>query len=421
MTTPPTSAEADIVTIGDEILIGQVVDSNSALIARRLNAIGFKVSAKYSVGDDAEAIRNALDYAIGRVQALIFTGGLGPTSDDITKHTLAQYFGCDLVFNQDVYNGLERYFLSRGRTVNEANRSQAFVPACASVLHNPHGTAPGLRFEAGGTTVFAMPGVPYEMEAMLEKDVLPFLRNRYHLPPIEHFTFCTVGIPESELSLRLKSWEAELPEGIKLAYLPSPGAVRLRLSARPGLPDAHLLMERLAWRAAEILGPAVYAMADQSMEETLHRLLTEKNLTLSLAESCTGGFIAHGLTAHPGSSRYFLGSAVTYSNEAKMRLLGVPENLLKAHGAVSGPVAEAMAGGARKVFGSDWAVAATGVAGPDGGTPDKPVGTVYIAVAGPEAKCESRRLVLGTNRLRNIQMTRLYALDFLRRKILELP
>lgn len=411
-------AEADIVTIGDEILIGQIVDTNSALIARRLNSIGIRVAARYSVGDDAEAIRNALSYAIGRVRVLILTGGLGPTRDDITKKTLTDFFGCELVFNQDIYAQLERYFLARGRTVNEANRGQAYVPACATPLDNLHGTAPGMRFEAEGTYIFSLPGVPYEMEALLEKDVLPFLQQTLRLPPIEHVTFCTVGIPESELALKLKDWEAALPEWVKLAYLPSPGLVRLRLTATPGLTNVREEMEALARVAADLLGPAVYAMTDITMEETIHRLMTERNTTLALAESCTGGFIAHGLTALPGSSAYFLGSAVTYSNEAKNRILGVPEVLLAAHGAVSAPVAEAMARGARTVFGSQWAVAATGIAGPDGGTAEKPVGTVYLGIAGPGGLCESRHLLLGTNRLRNIQMTRLFALDLLRRKML---
>lgn len=413
-------AEADIVTIGDEILIGQIVDTNSALIARRLNSIGVRVAARYSVGDDAEAIRNALRYAIGRVRVLILTGGLGPTRDDITKKTLAEFFGCELVFNEDIYAQLERYFLARGRTVNEANRSQAYVPSCAVALHNLHGTAPGMRFEAEGTYIFSLPGVPYEMEAMLEKDVLPFLQQNLNLPPIEHFTFCTVGIPESELALKLRDWEAVLPDWVKLAYLPSPGLVRLRLSARPGLENVRDALEALASQAADLLGPAVYAMTDSTMEETVHRLLTERKLTLALAESCTGGFIAHGLTALPGSSAYFLGSAVTYSNASKVRLLGVPETLLAEHGAVSAPVAEAMARGARAAFGSDWALAATGIAGPDGGTAEKPVGTVYLGIAGPDGLCESRHLLLGTNRLRNIQMTRLFALDLLRRHVIRI-
>jgi nicotinamide-nucleotide amidase len=413
------TAEADIVTIGDEILIGQIVDTNSALIARRLNSIGVRVAARYSVGDDAEAIRNALRYAIGRVRVLILTGGLGPTRDDITKKTLTDFFGCELVFNEDIYAELERYFLARGRTVNEANRSQAYVPSCATPLHNLHGTAPGMRFEAEGTYIFSLPGVPYEMEAMLEKDVLPFLKHTLNLPPIEHFTFCTVGIPESELSLKLKDWEASLPAWVKLAYLPSPGLVRLRLSAQPGMANVREVLENLARQAADLLGSAVYAMADTSMEETIHHLMTEKKLTLALAESCTGGFIAHGLTALPGSSAYFLGSAVTYSNASKVRLLGVPEAMLAEHGAVSAPVAEAMARGAREVFGSDWAVAATGIAGPEGGTAEKPVGTVFLGIAGPNGLCESRHLLLGTNRQRNIQMTRLYALDLLRRRVLK--
>ncbi|MCS6981003.1 MAG: competence/damage-inducible protein A [Flavobacteriales bacterium] len=411
--------EADIVTIGDEIMIGQVVDTNSATIARRLNQIGIRVAAKYSIGDDPQAIRNALLYAVGRVQVLILTGGLGPTRDDITKTTLAEFFGCQLEFNPEVYAQLERYLSARGRSINEANRTQAYVPNCATVLQNFHGTAPGMRFEKEGTVIFSLPGVPHEMEDMLEKDVIPYLQERFQLPPIEHFTFCTVGIPESELMLKLKDWEAALPSWVKLAYLPSPGMVRLRLSAQPGHTGMLAKMRELALKTQPILGESLYAWSDQSMEQTVFDLCVDRNLTLAMAESCTGGFLAHGITSIPGSSRFFLGSAVTYSNQAKTALLGVPSQLLEAHGAVSAPVAEAMAVGARKVFQSDWAVSATGIAGPDGGSPEKPVGTVYVGVAGPEGFVTHRHLLLGNQRLRNIQMTRLFALDLLRRCILK--
>lgn len=412
-------AEADIVTIGDEILIGQVVDSNSANIARFLNSLGIRVAAKYSVGDDPQAIRNALLYAVGRVQVLILTGGLGPTRDDITKNTLADFFGCPLEFNAEVYDHLQRYLLSRGRQLNEAHRTQAYVPSCAKALLNDHGTAPGMRFEKDGTVIFSLPGVPYEMEAMLEKDVAPDLRERFQLPPIEHFTFCTVGIPESELMLKLRDWEATLPSWVKLAYLPSPGMVRLRLSAQPGCTGVLAEMRELALKTQPILGKSLYALADQTMEQTVYDLCVERKFTLAMAESCTGGFLAHGITVLPGSSRFFLGSAVTYSNQAKTALLGVPTELLEAHGAVSAPVAEAMAVGARRVFQSDWAVSATGIAGPDGGSPEKPVGTVYVGVAGPAGFVTHHHLLLGNQRLRNIQMTRLFALDFLRRCILK--
>ena len=340
--------KATIITIGDEILIGQIVDTNSASIARHLNAAGIVVAEKESVGDDRDAIVAALRRAMDGSDVTILTGGLGPTKDDITKRTLAELFGCELVRDERVARHVRRMLESRGIAYNDLNRGQSLVPACCTVLFNAHGTAPGMWFERDGRVVVSLPGVPFEMEHLMQDEVMPRLKARFALRQIVHRTLITSGLAESMLAERIAGWEAALPPYLHLAYLPSPDKVRLRLSAYE------------------------------------HKLLTERGLTLATAESCTGGAIAARFTAMPGASAYFRCGVVSYTVEAKHDLLGVSLDDIDRYGVVSEPVVRAMAEGMRRTAHADYAVATTGVAGPAGGTPECPVGTVWMAVAGPQ-------------------------------------
>jgi len=408
---------ADIITIGDEILIGQITDTNSAYIARELNAAGIRIRRKFSIGDQKEAIIAALDESIGKTDAILFTGGLGPTNDDITKHTLNSYFASRLVRHQPTFDMLAAWFESRNRSFEPVNQSQADVPEVCTVMLNKLGTAPGMIFEKDGTFIFCMPGVPYEMEGLMQSGVLPFLRQKFALPPLAHHTVLTVGIPESTLMMQIKQWEDALPAGVKLAYLPSYGAVKLRLTAwEPGAYSEEELCQ-IARPLYGILGDAIFGTGDKTMEEVVFDLLRERGRRVSFAESCTGGFLAHRLTAIAGSSAVFNGSVVTYSYDAKTRELQVPAAVLEQHGAVSEPVVIQMAGAVKEKFDAHYGVATSGIAGPDGGTPDKPVGTVWIAVSSAEGTV-ARRFHFPGNRERNIRLTCLNAYNMLRRKIL---
>jgi len=407
---------ADIITIGDEILIGQITDTNSAYIARELNAIGIRIRRKYSIGDQELAITGALDESIGQVDAILFTGGLGPTNDDITKHTLNAYFGSRLVRNQETFDMLAAWFAARNRSFEPVNQGQADVPEVCTVMLNRLGTAPGMIFEKNGTHIFCMPGVPYEMEGLMQSGVLPFLKQKYALPPLAHHTVLTAGIPESTLMMQIKDWEAALPSGVKLAYLPSYGAVKLRLTAwEPGT-FSEVELAEIARPLYGLLGDAIYGTGDRSMEEVVFGMLKEKRVRVSFAESCTGGFLAHRLTSMAGSSAVFNGSVVAYSYEAKTQELQVPAEILQQHGAVSEPVVMQMAEAVKTKFGAEYGVATSGIAGPDGGTPDKPVGTVWIAVSGPQGT-KARRFLFTGNRERNIRLTCLHAYNMLRKML----
>lgn len=407
---------ADIITIGDEILIGQITDTNSAYIARELNAAGIRIRRKYSIGDQKEAITGALDESIGQVDAILFTGGLGPTNDDITKHTLNAYFGSRLVRNQETFDMLAAWFAARNRTFEPVNQAQADVPEVCTVMLNKLGTAPGMIFEKDGTHIFCMPGVPYEMEGLMQSGVLPFLKQKYALPPLAHHTVLTVGIPESTLMMQIKDWEEALPAGVKLAYLPSYGSVKLRLTAwEPGT-FSEVELADIARPLHNMLGDAIYGTGDRTMEEIVFNLLKEKRLRVSFAESCTGGFLAHRLTSMAGSSMVFNGSVVTYSYEAKTQELQVPSEILMQYGAVSEQVVMQMAEAVKTKFDAEYGVATSGIAGPDGGTPDKPVGTVWIAVSGPQGT-KARRFLFTNNRERNIRLTCLHAYNMLRRML----
>lgn len=409
--------KAHLITIGDEILIGQIVDTNSAWMAGRLNDAGIRVAERLSVGDQAEAISTAVEDALGKVDLVIVTGGLGPTRDDITKQVLADIFGGGMREDRATYLTVEKMLAARGVEFNALNRSQAVVPAAAEILPNANGTAPGMWFERDGKVLVSLPGVPYEMEALMEGQVLPRLCGRFDLRQIVHRTMITTGIAESVLAETIAPWEDALPAELHLAYLPSPRGVRLRLSAYDvdGVDEEKIITAEFA-KLEKIIPGNFVGYGEVSIESDVARLLTDSGATLSVAESCTGGRIAQALTAQAGASAYFVGGVVAYSNDLKADLLGVKREDLAAYGAVSEQVARQMAEGMRRAAGSDYAVATTGVAGPDGGSDDKPVGTVWVAVASPEGT-EVRRFSFGRLRAQNIERAASAAFNMLREAI----
>jgi len=404
---------AEIITIGDEILIGQIVDTNSAWMAGELNNIGIRVKQISSVSDDRLHILTALAEAAGRADIILVTGGLGPTKDDITKKTIAEYFNVKLVENKEALDNVSAIFARYNRPLLDVNRLQAQVPENCEVILNKNGTAPGMWFSEGGKIYISMPGVPHEMMYMMEEDVLPRLKSSLKLPVIIHKTILTVGEGESFLAERIADIEDSLPSYIKLAYLPKLGQVRLRLSAYGE--DEAFLKEKVNEFSAKIIervANVVAAEEDIPIEKAILDFMTEKGLTLSLAESCTGGYISHLITQHPGSSKVFLGGVVSYSNGLKESVLGVRNETLEQFGAVSRETVTEMAEGALLNFKSDYALAVTGIAGPDGGTPDKPVGTVWIAVATTN-KILAKKLTFGNKRRQNIERSAIAALNML--------
>lgn len=409
---------AHIITIGDELLIGQVVDTNSAWIAQRLDGIGIKTLQITSVQDYAPQIQEALEAAVGNCNVVLITGGLGPTKDDITKPTLARFFNSDLVIHQPTLENISRLFKNRGLELTELNMKQAMVPQNCSVIINEVGTAPGMWFEKNGTIVVSMPGVPFEMKSMMENHILPQLSQMINGKVILHKTVLTHGIGESFLSDLISNWEDELPANIRLAYLPSPGMVRLRLTATGEYKaSVQLAIETEIEKLSKLIPQYIWGFDDDTMEALVGRMLLEKNAWVATAESCTGGYVAHRLTSVPGSSAYFKGSVVAYSNEIKEKLLGVSPELLISMGAVSGQVVSLMAENCRHALNADYAIAVSGIAGPGGGTDEKPVGTVWVAVAGPH-KTTQRLFLFGDNRERNIIRTGFSALNMLREMLL---
>lgn len=411
--------KATILTIGDEILIGQITDTNSVSIARHLNKAGIVVHEKCSIGDDRAQIVQSLERTLQQCDVIIITGGLGPTKDDITKKTLAEWFGCGMRYDETVAAHVERMLASRGIAFNELNRGQAFVPECCTVLFNAHGTAPGMWFERDGKVVVSLPGVPFEMEHLMQDEVMPRLTARFALKQIVHRTLITAGLAESILAEAIASWEDALPPYLKLAYLPNPGAVRLRLSAYEvdGKEVAQEIEERFA-QLQQLIPQYVVGYETATVQEQVHRMLIERKATLATAESCTGGTIASRFTALAGASAYFLCGVVSYSNEAKQHVLGVDAALIERYGAVSEQVARQMAEGARRVAGADYAVATTGIAGPTGGSVEKPVGTVWLAVATPShtvAVCKQ----CGTDRGQIIDRASAFAIGLLRDALTE--
>ena len=409
--------KATIITIGDEILIGQIVDTNSVSIAKRLNSIGITVAEKLSIGDNAEQIEATLKRAHSQSQVVIITGGLGPTKDDITKHTLARIFSSPLVENKEVATFVEQLLAKRGIAFNELNRSQALVPECCEVLFNYHGTAPGMWFDDGENVTISLPGVPFEMEHLMD-EVIPRLKAHYTLNSNIHRTMITSGIAESILAERIAAWEDALPADIKLAYLPAPNIVRLRLSTYNSADSeaARTRINKLFSELYHIIPDNIVGYEDASVQQLVHQILTERGLTLAVAESCTGGTIASRFTAMAGSSAYFLAGVVSYSNESKRDVLGVNYDDIMRYGAVSESVARQMAEGARRITGADYAIATTGIAGPSGGTEEKPVGTVWIAVATPTNTIAMLRQS-GTDRGQIINRASAYAIEMLYKEL----
>jgi len=410
--------QAEIITIGDEILIGQIVDTNSAWMAKELNKIGISITKISSISDQQSEIVAALNNAQERVSLVFITGGLGPTNDDITKKTLSDYYGMSLIQDDELFEKIKLRLEKYRIPMNRFNREQALIPDKAKIIPNNFGTAPCMWFERDGKVAISMPGVPFEMKGIMENEIIPELRERYHTSSIFHKTIMVQGIGESVLAEMLSEWEANLPQSIKLAYLPSPGQVRLRLSTN-GVNKQILKMEieRQVAALQEIVPKNIFSLEDLPMESVVSELLIKKGCSVGTAESCTGGYIAHLFTSHAGSSTYFKGSIVSYSNEVKQNLLKVKESDLITHGAVSKQVVEQMAIGARKTLNVDYAIATSGIAGPDGGTEDKPVGTVWIAVAS-ETDVITEKLELYKIRERNIRAASLKALNLLRIQLL---
>ena len=407
-----------IITIGDEILIGQVTDTNAVWISQQLNALGVQVGEMVTVSDEAAQITSTLDRYMGRYDLLIMTGGLGPTKDDITKQTLAAYFRSRMITNQEVLDKITAYFKERGRSMIESNLMQAEVPEMCRVLSNNHGTAPGMWFERDGTIVISLPGVPYEMKGLMEDHVIPEISSRVKVPSVVHRTIMTQGVPESYLAAMLRDWESALPDCVKLAYLPRPGIVRLRLTVVDKCAgDAEQILKVTIGKLLDIIPEHIFGYDDIDLEEALGTLLREKGLTLASAESCTGGDIARMITSVAGSSAYYTGSVIAYENRIKTGVLGVDPALISEKGAVCREVVEQMASGIRKIFGTDTAIATSGIAGPDGGTAEKPVGTTWICVQYREKSFAKRYQFVG-NRERIITQASNTALQLLRRLIL---
>ena len=408
-----------IISIGDEILIGQINNTNATWMAEKLNEFGFHTVGIQSISDQAEAIQEGLRYAATQSNLVLVTGGLGPTKDDITKQCVADYFGSQLVMNEQILQEVTNFFAQRGKTLTELNRRQALIPDNCTAISNPEGTAPGMYFLKDQVHYIFMPGVPFEMKAIMNSWVLPKMSEILNVDTIVQKTVLTHGIGESFLADIIEQWENNLPQHIKLAYLPSPGRVRLRLRAignNKNELSADIVQE--IFKLSEIIPQYIFGFDNEKMEEIVGKLLTDQNKTLALAESCTGGYIGHKITEVPGCSKYFKGALISYSNDVKINNLNVKPEDLEKHGAVSEQVVKQMAEGARKVFSSDYAIATSGIAGPDGGTDDKPVGTVWIALSGPHETI-AKKFLFGNHRLRNINMTTFSALNLLRVYLIE--
>ncbi|MFY8036867.1 MAG: competence/damage-inducible protein A [Cyclobacteriaceae bacterium] len=405
---------AELLTIGDEILYGQIVDTNSQWMSVELDKVGIKVIRKTTVGDQEEEILTAFAEAEKRADIILITGGLGPTSDDLTKPLLAKYFDCKLEIHEEALQEITAFFKSRGREMIEPNRQQAALPVCCKKITNPIGTAPGMWFEKDGKVFMSMPGVPHEMKKMMTERVIPKLKEKFHTPNIYHKVIRTIGIGESFLAEKIALWEKALPSHIKLAYLPSLGEVKLRLT---GFSDSstHLESEinELIEKLKPLAGDYIYGYGDEPIEVAIGKMLRERKLTLSMAESCTGGYLSHLITSVPGCSDYFLGSMVPYAYEIKMRQLGVKPEVLEKYGAVSEPTIIEMANIVRAKFNTDIGVATSGIAGPGGATPEKPVGMVWIAYS-DKHHTVTKKLQISNDRAINIKMASAAVLNLIR-------
>ena len=405
---------AEIISIGDELLYGQTLDTNAHWISHKLDEYNIKVFQRTTIGDDADQILNAFATAAERVDIVLITGGLGPTKDDLTKPLLAKYFGVGMVHHEEVLRDITLLFAKASREVTALNAQQADLPANCKKITNPVGTAPGMWFYENNTVFVAMPGVPYEMKSIMTQGILPKLHEMFSKGVLHHHIIKTIGITESSLSDLIEDWEVNLPKHIKLAYLPTKGQVKLRMTGSGD--DLNTLKQEIDTLQMAIMpkiAKYVYGFGVDSLEGVIGQLLNKNNLTLATAESCTGGYLAHMITSVPGSSRYFKGSVIAYSNEVKIAQLGVSAEDLKQHGAVSEEVAKAMAEGVRKELNADIAIATTGIAGPDGGTVEKPVGTVWIAYS-DKYKTLAKKFNFSRDRTFIVHWSALAALNMIR-------
>jgi nicotinamide-nucleotide amidase len=414
-----TNPIAEIIAIGDEILIGQPVNTSSAWLGKRMSEAGIPVKRAIVISDDPTEIAASLEEALQRADIVLITGGLGPTRDDLTKNTLAQFFGSTLVRDDQVTQDILKLLASRNVPMIDLNLDQALVPNNCRVIRNANGTAPGMWFEKDQQVIVSLPGVPYEMKVMMDEQVIPALLSAFKVPAIVRKTIMTTGIPESKLAASIADWELSLPEGVSLAYLPSPGIVKLRLSVSgENQMKLRQLINNLADQLVTIIPEAVFGYDDLTLEEVVGVLLRERKQTVATAESCTGGTLASLITRVPGSSDYYKGSIVAYANEIKTTFLKVPGEMIQAHGAVSCEVVERMATNIRDIFAVDYAVAISGIAGPAGGTTDKPVGTTWIGVASDDG-VKSACYQMGEHRERTIHKAALAGLNLLRLSILK--
>lgn len=408
---------AEILAIGDELLYGQTLDTNSHWISAALDEAGIKTIRRTTVGDNEADILNAFAEAEQRADIVLITGGLGPTSDDLTKPCLAKYFNCEIKIHEEALAEVTAFFKSRGRELTETNRQQAALPVCCEKITNAIGTAPGMWFERNKKVFVSMPGVPHEMKRMMRETVIPKLQKTFTLPVIIHRIIRTAGIGESFLSDKISAWEKSLPEHIKLAFLPGLGEVKLRLTAfghsfKELQNDTDACIENLK----PLIGTFIYAYEDVALEQVVGQLLREQQLTLAIAESCTGGYLSHLITTVPGSSDYFMGSIIPYAYDIKMRQLGVRPETLERYGAVSEPTIIEMANIVRAKFNTDIGVATSGIAGPGGATPEKPVGTVWIAYS-DKHQTVTRKLQLSNDRILNIKLASVAVLNLIRLSI----
>lgn len=406
--------KAEVLTIGDELLYGQVLDTNAHWISEELDKTGIKIIRRTTIGDINEEILAAFQEAEKRADIILITGGLGPTNDDLTKPCLARHFNCELKIFEQALADVTEFFQKRGRELTEVNRQQAALPACCEMIRNKLGTAPGMWFERNGKIFVSMPGVPHEMKLMVTEQIIPKLQKMFRMPVIHHKIIRTIGIGESYLADKISAWENGLPAHIKLAYLPGTGEVKLRLTGFGDDLDAlQKDVEELAQKLKPLVGEFIYSTEGDPLEVVIGKILLNKKLSIAVAESCTGGYLAHVITSVPGSSGYFKGGLVAYSNEIKVQQLGVDPETLQKHGAVSEATVTEMAKLIRTRFKADIGVATSGIAGPEGGTSEKPVGTVWISYA-DNRHTVAKKLQLTTDRLVNIKFSTAAVLNLIR-------
>lgn len=408
-----------LLSIGDELLIGKTINTNASWLGEKLSAIGFNIHCVETISDNREQIISSLSRLIAENNVVVITGGLGPTNDDITKHVLCDFFNTKLEFNQQAYDGMARYVLARNQEINEKNLTQAQFPQGAKLMQNPCGTASGMWFEKDTTVVISLPGVPHEMKAIMSESGIPWLKDKFELPAIYHRHILVSDIAESKLAETIADWEAQLPPQIHLAYLPSPGIVKLRMSCiAENETIAHKLVENEEQKLRKIINPYIWGFDNDTIEEVVGKLLLKYNETVSTAESCTGGNISRMLTRISGSSAYYYGSVISYDNSVKIKELQVNINDIEQHGVVSEEVIKTMSSSIRKKIGTTYGIATSGVAGPTGGTDEKPVGTVWIAVAS-ECNVIAKKFLFGKERDTNIEKATVAALRMLQQLILQ--